>query len=71
MKGEGMLNLELCWHMYMHHWYKNITGQVCTCRGRLEAGTTAALRVTYTPPTSGMFACEHFTVQTAGGRQVR
>ena len=40
------------------------------CRERLEAGAAAALVVTYTPTTTGVFACEHFAVQAAGGRQV-
>ena len=40
------------------------------CRGRLHPGSATTLRVSYTPITSGTFACEHFAVETAGGRQV-
>ncbi len=47
-----------------------VTDAVTSCRGTLEAGAAASLRVSYTPTTSGTFACEHFAVHTAGGRQV-
>ena len=47
-----------------------VTDAVTSCRGTLEAGAAAALRISYTPTTSDTFACEHFAVHTAGGRQV-
>ncbi|KAL0051980.1 hypothetical protein WJX82_005745 [Trebouxia sp. C0006] len=46
------------------------TIRVSPTRGTLAAGAAASLRVSYTPTTSGTFACEHFAVHTAGGRQV-
>ncbi len=47
-----------------------VTDALTSCRGTLEAGAAASLRVSYTPTASGTFACEHFAVHTAGGRQV-
>ncbi|KAL0033550.1 hypothetical protein WJX79_003070 [Trebouxia sp. C0005] len=46
------------------------TIKVSPTRGTLEAGAAASLRISYTPTTSSTFACEHFAVHSAGGRQV-
>ncbi|DBA87452.1 TPA: hypothetical protein ACH3X1_004491 [Trebouxia sp. C0004] len=69
--NQGLVPADFCVKpLPASHGVADDTIKVTPTRGTLEAGAAVVLKISYTPTTSGTFACEHFAVHTAGGRQV-